>query len=48
MRGRVANVVFTCNALLEDNGTIKMYYGAADKNIGLAEAKLQDVLDSCV
>ncbi len=45
--GRVDNVVFSCNALLEDNGMIRMYYGAADACIGLAEAKLEDVIKAC-
>ena len=48
MRGRVSNVVFTCNALLEDDGTVKIYYGAADTNIGLAEGKLSDLIDICL
>lgn len=48
MQGRVSNVVFTCNALLEEDGTVRVYYGAADTNIGLATAKLQDILDACV
>ena len=47
MKGRVSNVVFTCNALLEDDGTVRVYYGAADTNIGLATAKLQDIIDAC-
>lgn len=46
MRGRVMNVVFTCNALLEDDNTIRVYYGAADTNIGLATAKLEDIMNS--
>jgi len=45
--GRVANVTFACNALLEDNGAVKVYYGAADTCIGLAEAKLADLLGAC-
>lgn len=48
MRGRVMNVVFTCNALLEENGTVKIYYGAADTNIGLAEGKLEDIIAACL
>lgn len=48
MRGRVANVVFTCNALLDEDGTIRVYYGAADTVIGLATAKLEDVLTACM
>lgn len=48
MYGRVMNVVFTCNALLEEDGTVKIYYGAGDTNIGLAEGKLEDILDACI
>lgn len=48
MKGRVMNVVFTCNALLEDDGTIKIYYGAADTNIGLAEGKIEDIISACL
>jgi beta-1,4-mannooligosaccharide/beta-1,4-mannosyl-N-acetylglucosamine phosphorylase len=47
MRGRVMNVVFTCNALLDDDGTVRIYYGAADTTIGLATAKLDDIVDAC-
>jgi len=46
--GDVPNVVFPCGAVLEDDGTIKMYYGAADTVIALAEAKLNDILDLCL
>jgi beta-1,4-mannooligosaccharide/beta-1,4-mannosyl-N-acetylglucosamine phosphorylase len=45
--GRVPNVTFACNALLQDDGTVRVYYGAADTCIGLAEAKLSDLLDAC-
>lgn len=45
--GRVPNVTFACNALLEDDGTVKVYYGAADTCIGLASAKLDDLIESC-
>lgn len=47
MTGRVGNVVFTCNALLEDDGRVRIYYGAADTCIGLAEGKLSDLIDAC-
>ena len=47
MRGRVMNVVFTCNALLEDDGTVRVYYGAADTCIGLATASLDDLVNEC-
>lgn len=46
--GRVSNVVFVCNAILEEDGeNLKVYYGAADSCIGLAEAKLSDIIDEC-
>ena len=45
--GRVRNVVFTCNAIVEEDKTVKIYYGAADTCIGLAEAKLDDLVASC-
>ena len=47
MQGRVMNVVFTCNALLEED-TVKIYYGAGDTNIGLAEGQLEEILDACI
>jgi beta-1,4-mannooligosaccharide/beta-1,4-mannosyl-N-acetylglucosamine phosphorylase len=46
-RGNVSNVVFTSNAIVENDGTVKIYYGAADTCIGLAEAKLDDLIDAC-
>lgn len=48
MRGRVSNVVFTCNALLEPNGEIKIYYGAADTNIGLATGNIDEIVEACL
>ena len=45
--GDVPNVVFPCGMILEADGTVKMYYGAADTCIGLAEAKLQDIIRLC-
>lgn len=46
--GRVSNVVFSCNALVEADNSVKIYYGAADKCIGLAEGKLNDLVDACL
>jgi len=45
--GRVANVVFTCNAILEPDNTLKIYYGAADTCIGMAEAELRSIVNAC-
>ncbi len=47
LSGRVGNVVFSCNALLEADETVKIYYGSADTCIGLAEGKLSDLIDAC-
>jgi predicted GH43/DUF377 family glycosyl hydrolase len=33
--------------IFEDDYTVKMYYGAADTCIALAEAKLQDIKQRC-
>lgn len=40
--GFYPNVVFSCGALLMD-GVVHMYYGAADRVMGLARAKLTDL-----
>lgn len=48
MKGRVMNVVFTCNAIPEDDGSVKIYYGAADTNIGLAEGRIDELVDACM
>ena len=44
--GRVSNTVFTCNALLE-NDIVRIYYGAADAVIGIAEMPLEDIVKAC-
>ena len=47
MKGRVANVVFTCNALCDDGENVRIYYGASNTNIGLATGKLKDIIAAC-
>ncbi|MHB0940068.1 MAG: glycoside hydrolase family 130 protein [Armatimonadota bacterium] len=42
-RGLVPNVVYTCGAMLRGD-EVWMYYGGADTVIGLATAKLRDIL----
>lgn len=42
--GGVSNVVFTCAAIPEDDGEVKVYYGAADSHICLATGKLSDLI----
>ncbi len=43
--GDVPNVVFPCGQVLEPDGTLRIYYGAADTCIGVAEAKLEDIVE---
>src|SRR5690606_33180716 len=43
VNGFFGNVVFTCGTVLQED-TLRLYYGAADETIALAEAKLDDVL----
>jgi beta-1,4-mannooligosaccharide/beta-1,4-mannosyl-N-acetylglucosamine phosphorylase len=42
--GDVPNVVFPCGHIVEGDGTLKIYYGAADTCIGVAEARLEEVV----
>lgn len=46
--GDVGNVVFTCGAIVEDDGTVKLYYGAADTHICVGTAKITDIVDKCL
>lgn len=38
------NVIFPCGMLLEDDGEVKIYYGASDTCVCLATARLEDLL----
>lgn len=46
--GDVGNVVFTCGVILEDDGELKVYYGAADQVMCLASAPVSKVIDLCL
>ena len=46
--GYVSNVVFTCGAIPEDDGTVKIYWGGADSVMCLGTAKIQDLVDLCL
>ncbi len=46
--GDVPNVVFPCGMIIEDNERIRMYYGAADTNISVAEARISDIIEACM
>ncbi len=45
--GFVSNVVFTANAVPNDEGMVNVYYGAADTCIGLAQATIEELLQAC-
>ena len=47
IEGDVPNVVFP-TGLVEKDGTLYLYYGAADTTVCLATAHLEEVLESCV
>lgn len=46
--GNVGNVVFSCGAILEDDGELKLYYGAADQVMCLATAPVDEVIALCL
>ena len=43
--GYVHNVVFTCGAIPEDDGTVKIYWGGADTVMCVGTAKIDDLVD---
>ncbi|MBQ0125183.1 MAG: glycosidase, partial [Clostridiales bacterium] len=45
--GYRANALFPCGMLLEDDGTVKIYYSAGDAVVMLAEAKVDDLIALC-
>ena len=46
--GDVNNVVFSCGAVVEENGDIKVYYGAADTCICVAEGTVKELVEFCL
>ena len=46
--GYVHNVVFTCGAVQEDDGSVKIYWGGADKVMCMGTANLEDLVDHCL
>jgi len=42
--GDVGNVVFACGAIVEDDGEVKVYYGAADTAICVATGSLDEII----
>ncbi len=43
--GDINNVVFASAAVVEDDGEVKVYYGAADTSICVATGRLQELVD---
>ena len=48
LTGYVHNVVFTCGAIAEDDGTVKIYWGGADSVMCVGVAKIEDLIDLCL
>lgn len=46
--GYVHNVVFTCGAIPEDDGTIKIYWGGADTVMCAGTAKIDELVGLCL
>jgi predicted GH43/DUF377 family glycosyl hydrolase len=45
--GDVKNVVFASGAIVENDGEVKVYYGAADTSICVATAHIDELVESC-
>lgn len=45
--GYVHNVVFTCGAVPENDGSVKIYWGGADKVMCVGTANLDDLVNHC-
>jgi len=46
--GYVHNVVFTCGAVAEQDGTVKLYWGGADTVMCAGEANISDLVTLCL
>jgi predicted GH43/DUF377 family glycosyl hydrolase len=46
--GYVPNVVFTCGAVPEDDGTLKLYWGGADKVMCVGTAIIDELVNLCL
>ena len=45
--GYVHNVAFTCGAVAETDGTVKIYWGGADSVMCVGEADVAELTDLC-
>ena len=48
VNGYVPNVVFTCGAVPEDNGTVKIYWAGADTVMCVGTAVIDDLVQLCL
>lgn len=46
--GYVSNVVFTCGAVPEDDGTVKIYWGGADSVMCVGTAVIEELVQMCL
>ena len=46
--GYVHNVVFSCAAVPEEDGSVKIYWGGADKVMCVGTANLEELVDCCL
>jgi predicted GH43/DUF377 family glycosyl hydrolase len=46
--GYVPNVVFTCGAVPEEDGTVKIYWGGADTVMCAGSAQIRDFVEICL
>jgi len=46
--GYVHNVVFTCGAVQEPDGTAKIYWGGADTVMCMGEANVSELVGLCL
>lgn len=46
--GYVPNVVFTCGAVPEDDGSVKIYWGGADSVMCVGTANINDLVNLCI
>jgi predicted GH43/DUF377 family glycosyl hydrolase len=47
LTGYVHNVVFSCGAVADDDGTLKIYWGAADTVMCVGTARISDLVQVC-
>jgi predicted GH43/DUF377 family glycosyl hydrolase len=48
LTGYVHNVVFTCGAIAEEDGTVKIYWGGADSVMCVGVASIDDLVELCL